>query len=111
MSGKFGGMFAGLFYIVFGLVWMSITVSMPFGPGPIISIVGLFVVIYGIYVIVRSANPKEFRPKESKVPDFELPDEMVPERHDGESNGFCPYCGSPLEDRFQYCGVCGRKLR
>ena len=111
MSDKFGGMLAGFFYIVFGLVWISMTASMTFGPGPILSVVGLIVVIYGLYVIFRSFRSKEFRPKESRVPGFELPDEVVLERHDGESNGFCPYCGAPLEDRFQYCGVCGRKLR
>ena len=110
MSGKFGGVFAGFFYIVFGLVWIFMTASMPVGPGPILSVVGLLVIAFGLYVIVKTIRSKGFRPTESQVPEFRIPDGAEPERHDGDSNGFCPYCGSPLEEGFQYCGVCGRKL-
>ena len=28
----------------------------------------------------------------------------------GSGNGFCPYCGSPLDENHAYCGVCGRKI-
>lgn len=110
MSVKAGGVFAGVFYIIFGVIWMSMTLSMPSGFGIMFSLVGLLVMVFGVYVIVKSARGKEFRPKESQIPEFEVPRDAEPEPHDGESNGFCPYCGSPLEKGFQYCGVCGRRL-
>ena len=110
MSVKAGGVFAGVFYIIFGVIWMSMTLSMPSGFGILFSLVGLLVMVFGVYVIVKSFRGREFRPKESRIPEFEVPRDAEPEPHDGESNGFCPYCGSPLEKGFQYCGVCGRRL-
>ncbi len=110
MSVKAGGVFAGVFYIIFGVIWMSMTLSMPSGFGILFSLVGLLVMVFGVYVIVKSFRGREFRPKESQIPEFEVPRDAEPEPHDGESNGFCPYCGSPLERGFQYCGVCGRRL-
>lgn len=110
MSVKAGGVFAGVFYIIFGIIWMSMTLSMPSGFGILFSLVGLLVMVFGVYVIVKSFRGREFRPKESQIPEFEVPRDAEPEPHDGESNGFCPYCGSPLEKGFQYCGVCGRRL-
>ena len=110
MSVKAGSVFAGIFYIIFGVIWMSMTLSMPSGFGILFSLVGLLVMVFGVYVIVKSFRGREFRPKESQIPEFEVPRDAEPEPHDGESNGFCPYCGSPLEKGFQYCGVCGRRL-
>ena len=110
MSVKAGGVFAGVFYIIFGVIWMSMTLSMPSGFGILFSLVGLLVMVFGVYVIVKSFRGREFRPKESQIPEFEIPRDAESEPHDGESNGFCPYCGSPLEKGFQYCGVCGRRL-
>ena len=110
MSVKAGGVFAGVFYIIFGVIWMSMTLSMPSGFGILFSLVGLLVMVFGVYVIVKSFRGREFRPRESQIPEFEVPRDAEPEPHDGESNGFCPYCGSPLEKGFQFCGVCGRKL-
>lgn len=110
MSVKAGGVFAGVFYIIFGVIWMSMTLSMPSGFGILFSLVGLLVMVFGVYVIVKSFRGREFRPKESQIPEFQVPRDAEPEPHDGESNGFCPYCGSPLEKGFQYCGVCGRRL-
>ena len=110
MSVKAGSVFAGIFYIIFGVIWMSMTLSMPSGFGILFSLVGLLVMVFGVYVIVKSFRGREFRPKESQIPEFEVPRDAEPEPHDGESNGFCPYCGSPLEKGFQYCGVCGRML-
>ena len=110
MSVKAGGVFAGVFYIIFGVIWMSMTLSMPSGFGILFSLVGLLVMVFGVYVIVKSFRGREFKPKESQIPEFEVPRDAEPEPHDGESNGFCPYCGSPLEKGFQYCGVCGRRL-
>ena len=110
MSVKAGGVFAGVFYIIFGVIWMSMTLSTPSGFGILFSLVGLLVMVFGVYVIVKSFRGREFRPRESQIPEFEVPRDAEPEPHDGESNGFCPYCGSPLEKGFQYCGVCGRRL-
>lgn len=110
MSVKAGGVFAGVFYIIFGVIWISMTLSMPSGFGILFSLVGLLVMVFGVYVIVKSFRGRELRPKESQIPEFEVPRDAEPEPHDGESNGFCPYCGSPLEKGFQYCGVCGRRL-
>lgn len=110
MSVKAGSVFAGIFYIIFGLIWIAMTSSMTVGPGALFSVVGVLVIVYGVFIMIRSRRHEAFRPKESQVPEFQLPQDAEPEAHDGESNGFCPYCGSPLDKGFQFCGVCGRRL-
>lgn len=110
MSVKVSSVFVGVFYIIFGVIWISMTASMSVGPGALFSIVGVLVIFYGLFIVIRSRRRDEYRPKESQVPGFEVPGEAEPESHGGESKGFCPYCGSPLEEGFRFCGVCGRKL-
>lgn len=29
---------------------------------------------------------------------------------DGKEGGFCPYCGTEVQDGFEFCAKCGRKL-
>ena len=52
MSVKAGGVFAGVFYIIFGVIWMSMTLSMPSGFGILFSLVGLLVMVFGVYIMV-----------------------------------------------------------
>lgn len=48
--------------------------------------------------------PREEPPSHAGVAGYD-PD--VPR---GRGSGFCPYCGSPLDDGATFCRVCGRKV-
>ena len=108
---KANGVMAGLFYIVFGIIWVTMTIAIPSGIGPLFSIAGIIVILFGLRSIMRRPGYSR-REDVPEDPARNLPESPVePERHDGSSFGYCPYCGSPLEKGFNYCGVCGRKLR
>ena len=100
-----------VFYIVFGIIWVSSTLSIPSGIGPLFTLAGVAVILLGLYSLFRKPayrGPGGVPEDPARNP----PDSgIVPEGHDGSSNGFCPYCGSPLQDGFRFCGVCGRRLR
>ena len=108
---KANGVMAGLFYIVFGIIWVTMTIAIPSGIGPLFTIAGIVVILFGLRSIMRRPGYSR-REDVPEDPARNLPESPVePERHDGSSFGYCPYCGSPLEKGFNYCGVCGRKLR
>ena len=106
-----GKALAATFYIVFGIIWVTMTIAIPSGIGPLFTIAGIVVILFGLRSIMRRPGYSR-REDVPEDPARNLPESPVePERHDGSSFGYCPYCGSPLEKGFNYCGVCGRKLR
>ena len=107
------GVFAVIF-ILFGVVWISTCLTMPSGGGSLFAVFGLLVIAMGLYSLLRGPRAKAgFGTGAMDRHDpADLPESRFqPPRQDGVANGFCPYCGSPLESDFQYCGVCGRRLR
>ena len=105
-----GKALAASFYIVFGVIWVAMTLAIPSGIGPLFTIAGIIVIMLGLRSIFR--KPGYSRGGDiPEDPAKNLPESPVePERNDGESFGYCPYCGSPLEKGFKFCGVCGRRL-
>ncbi len=110
MDLNIGKALAASFYIVFGVIWVAMTLAIPSGIGPLFTIAGIIVIMLGLRSIFR--KPGYSRGGDiPEDPARNLPESPVePERHDGGSFGYCPYCGSPLEKGFKYCGVCGRRL-
>ena len=53
MSIRVGSVFAGVFYVIFGLIWIAMTSSMSVGPGAMFSLVGVLVIAYGILAVGR----------------------------------------------------------
>lgn len=112
-----GKVISGLFYVIFGIVWMSMASSMPSVMGVPFMLVGLLIILAGLYNIARRGKEKgPQRPAAGGPvhgePETEVPrSDVVPDIRGGDSNGYCPYCGSPLQRGFLYCGVCGRRLR
>lgn len=100
-----------VFYIIFGVIWVTSTLSIPSPIGILFTLAGIVVILLGLYSLFRKPayrNPWNI----PEDPARNLPDSDIgPAEYDGGSNGFCPYCGSPLQEGFRFCGVCGRRLR
>ncbi len=109
--GRTGSMLTLGAVVVFGIVWTMITLMIPAPIGPIFTLFGIVFIMIGATRMVNVAKtPENVAPPVQQPP---ASDESVPgaPQHGGASNGYCPYCGSPLSDGFLYCGVCGRRLR
>lgn len=92
-----------LLAVIFGIFWCLTAMSMG----------AWFMLIFGIpfvglliYRLVMVSKHDEAAPRQPR----QETDPWEPQARPAE-NGFCPYCGSAVEDSFEYCPKCGRKLK
>ena len=108
----------GIFMIGFGILW-TVFAAMA---SPVFSLFG--VLWTGIAISITVYNFKNAKGKnrysqfditdENEEPDpfnerFGNPQGFTKNRDDG-GNRFCPYCGIPVSDDFEFCNNCGKKL-
>lgn len=104
----------------FGVVWTIIAVSMGNGVFSIFGIFGIIFILAAIASAVynfKNASNKNRYSAFDITDDTEEPDPLnqrfgngINEKQAGTSGSFCPYCGMPAENGYQYCNKCGRKL-
>lgn len=91
--------------LVFLSIWIGTTSNIPMeGVRIPFMLFGTLVVVLGIYsvfknyiVIRKAVQGMEQKEKES-------------EPVSGTYTGYCPYCGSPVNEEYAHCRVCGKKL-
>ncbi len=95
------GIISGAFLLIFALIWMSISYSMPMFPVNVLfSLIGVLLIgvaARNIYLAIRPVKG----PKEEEAMD------------DGAQHaytGYCPSCGMPVDEGQSFCSACGRKL-
>ena len=104
------GLFGGAFAILFGIVWIFMTTMIPSFIGVLFSLFGILIIgvgAYNIYMALKGGNPSAV---DSDVPPRDVPVAPSPPESDGVSSGYCPWCGSVIDQDGLYCRVCGRKL-
>lgn len=90
--------------LIFGIFWCLVALSMGawfmliFG----IPLVGLMA--YRLLMLAKHGEEKPKQPPYREEEPWQRPESA-------EANGFCPYCGSSVEETFEYCPKCGRKLK
>ena len=112
------GTAAGIFAVLFGIVWTVIAGSM----APFMAIFGVLWTAFAIVITVynyKNATQKNRYSTFDIVTDDEEPDplnekfgekkEMSDNEPDGETR-YCPFCGTKAEDGYLYCRSCGKKL-
>ena len=89
--------------LIFGIFWCLVALSMG----------AWFVLIFGIpfvgllaYRLVMVAKHGKDSPGQSTLQNQDPWEEQTR----SANNGWCPYCGSSVEESFAYCPKCGRKL-
>ena len=60
MDLNIGKVLAASFYIVFGVIWVTMTLAIPSGIGPLFTIAGIIVIMLGLRSICRGAESKFF---------------------------------------------------
>lgn len=96
---------SAIFGIVFLVIWTAIAPSFMklFGLG------GLAMMVYRLYVLLQLSKEKEETPSKELDP-WDRPAIEQPPREASGSNEFCSYCGQKVEDSFDFCPKCGRRL-
>lgn len=112
------GGIVGIFMIGFGILWTVMAAQ----ASPIFSLFGILWT--GIAVVNTVYNFKNATGK-NRYSSFDItdngeePDPLnerfgdvrdTPQKNSGAENKFCPYCGTAVEEDFEFCNSCGKKL-
>ncbi len=110
-----------IFVALFGIIWTIVAAS---AGGGIFALFGLVFIAIAIVQAVynfKNATSKNRYSAFDITEDNEEVDplnerfgnQFSPSTHPaatGADNAFCPYCGNPVADEYEYCNKCGRKL-
>ncbi|MFT0899358.1 zinc ribbon domain-containing protein [Candidatus Methanoprimaticola sp. MG2] len=103
---RVSNIFGLLFLILFGIIWVAITLSIPSPIGILFSAFGvLFIVYAAVHMVYGLRKGPVQSPPEARFPERKA-DEVPP-----DNDGFCPYCGSPVNDDYEFCRVCGKRVQ
>lgn len=116
---SFMGGIMSIFVGVFGLIWTAVAAS---AGGGVFALFGLvfvaIAVVQAIYHFKNATGRNRYSAfditENGEEPDplnerFGMPAEGVGKKADTDNN-FCPYCGTAVEDDFEFCNNCGKKL-
>ncbi len=120
--GRGPSMMSGIMCIivgVFGIIWTIGAVSM--GAGPIFALFGIVfisvAVINAIYNFKNATNKNRYstfdivdKSEEGDPFDKYIKTDIDSFNNSESSSNFCPYCGTKVEDEYEFCNKCGKKL-
>ena len=104
-AGKTYGIAMSVFVLLFGIFWCIAVISMGAG---FMAVFGLIFVGIAAYRLVMMLKLSKEEPKE-KEPWEQNQRSSYTVQPSGSNT--CPYCGENVEDRFEFCPICGRRLR
>lgn len=107
---------AGIFVAIFGVIWTIVAASMG---GGMFALFGVVFVAFAIMMVIynfKNATGKN-RYSTFDITSAEEEPDPLNEKFGGEKtedpdikSSFCPYCGNPVEEEYEYCNSCGKKL-
>lgn len=95
-----------VFGLVFSIFWCIAAASMGAGFMLIFGIPFSIMMAYRLYVCIQLTK-KDDKPAEP----WDRPQSPAPRQDTPSTSGskFCPYCGSGVEEAFEFCPCCGRR--
>lgn len=106
-AGRAYHMGSAVFALIFAIFWCVMACAMG---AWFMLIFGLPFVGMTVFRLVMLTRHHQDSPKQKPyLP--EDPWDRPAQTHKERENGFCPYCGSAVEESFDFCPKCGRKLK
>ena len=96
---------SSVFGILFAIVWCAMAASMGAWIMLLFGIPFIGLMVYRLVMCIRLAED------DSGTPSGEREPWEAPRQESGRREGnFCPYCGCTLQEGFEFCPKCGRRL-
>lgn len=90
--------------LIFGIFWCLTALSMGAGFMLIFGIPFVGLLAFRLVMVMKHGEEKPKQPPRQEIDPWKRQEKPA-------GNGFCPYCGSAVEESFEYCPKCGRKLK
>ena len=97
-----------VFGLVFAVFWCVIAASIGAGVMLIFGIPFVGFMAFRLIMIAKRGEA-DSKPKSGSQDPWE--DHRSAPKTGANGNGYCPYCGSSVEESFAYCPKCGRNLQ
>ena len=94
-----------IFGLIFAIFWCLMALAMGAGFMLIFGIPFVGMMIYRLYVILQLSKEEPKQAPKKEVDPWDRPVQQT----QPAGSGYCPYCGSPVQESFDYCPKCGRK--
>jgi len=100
-----------IFGILFVIVWCGLAVSIGASVMLLFGIPFLGLMVYRLYVLIQLSHDGNPSRQEEETP-LDRPAEQASKEEPAftSSGRFCPYCGSGVQETFEFCPACGRRL-
>lgn len=120
---SFMGGIVGIAVALFGVFWTIMAISMgawfmaPFGI--IFVVIAIVNTVYNFKNATGKNRYSEFDiTDENEEPDpfnerfggYDYDDAAKKRNASSSESKYCPYCGNPVAEEFEYCNICGKKL-
>ncbi len=113
---------AGIFMVLFGIIWTVLASQM--GAGGLFALFGVIWTCFAAATTIynfKNATGKNRYSSFDITDEDEEPDPFNERFRDGQEprenlkaapgpSRFCPYCGAPAGEEFEFCNRCGKKL-
>lgn len=116
---SFMGGIMSIFVGLFGVVWTILAASMGGGIFALFGIIFIAVAVVQAIYNFKNATDKNRYSAFDITDGSEEPDPLNErfgntqsgaQKNDDTDNKFCPYCGTPVAEDFEFCNKCGKKL-
>lgn len=107
-AGKAYHLGSSLFGILFAVAWCMIAASMGAWPMLLFGIPFVGLMVFRTVMGVKHMDAEKTRQSQAEQEPWNRPEESQRPAVEAK-NGFCPYCGSSLEESYVFCPYCGRK--
>ena len=107
-AGKAMTIGSSIFGTVFAVFWCIMAAAMGAWFMLIFGIPFVGMMVYRLYVCIQLT--KEEKPSKKEAEPWERPAPPTTYTQPRTGGNFCPYCGAPTQEDFEFCSRCGRRL-
>lgn len=101
-----------IYGLIFSIVWCGIAVWMGAYFMLIFGIPFVGMMIYRLYILLQMTKEDKTQKQAKEADPWDRPAATREPPHvETAANGYCPYCGSAVQETFEFCPKCGRRLK